>query len=177
MDFTYTFNRGVFLNAYRFAFWRPWRKVILAGLGAIALLEVCLLSLDVMDGIAKGDMVTGTLTREPADTSLVVLAAVVFIALAMLIGPWLRALLLYRRNPVQGATIHVSLTAERVEARIEGVGRSAFNWRYYSHWRESRHVFLVFLRAGGFQFLPKDCLSSEQQSELRTLLAGSLPKR
>jgi hypothetical protein len=64
-----------------------------------------------------------------------------------------------------------------MEIRVGSTGVSRFNWSLYKFWREGKNVFIVELRSGQYQCLPKRGLSEAQREELRGILTAALPKK
>jgi hypothetical protein len=83
----------------------------------------------------------------------------------------------YRKDPIQQGEIAVQLRPEGVSEKSSMGSNSSYPWTVCSHWRESKRVIILMLQSGIFFIFPKTCLSTEQQSELRSILAAALPKK
>jgi len=59
-----------------------------------------------------------------------------------------------------------------------GEGSYGFSrWADFSHWRESGRMFIVVYPTGIYCMIPKSAVTSEEQNEVRNILATALPKK
>jgi hypothetical protein len=94
--------------------------------------------------------------------------AVVFVALAVA-APHIRA----RRGILRPVTW--IFTDDNVQQTTD-VSSATLRWEAFIRSRETRDVFLLFVQKGMAQFVPKRALSSEQEIELRCLIAAHVKK-
>ena len=100
--------------------------------------------------------------------------------LLCLLGFWMYIPYLVRRiyrtrTNQQGEAVN-ELTAKGVSKKSAEGSLLYFPWAVCSRWRESRRVIIVIAQFGICLVYPKACLTTDQQEELRSILASHLPK-
>jgi hypothetical protein len=83
----------------------------------------------------------------------------------------------YRKDPSQRGENVVQLGPNGLSEVSSTGSTSSRAWTVCSCWRESKRVIVLKTQSGIFYIFPKACLSTEQQNELRGILAVALPKK
>jgi hypothetical protein len=76
----------------------------------------------------------------------------------------------------QGEAVN-ELTSNGVSKKSSEGSLLYFPWTVCSGWRESQRVIIVVAEFGICLVYPKACLTTDQQNELRGILAAALPKK
>ena len=176
MKFSYRVNERMYLEAFNLRFWKLRVKVIFGVLVVIALLEILILSLAILEGLSTGIGLLQTIQGDSQRSSLLLLILIFFVAGFVLLFPRWRVSRIYRRNPARDGIFTASATPEHLEVTLEATGASCFKWSFYKYWKEGKNVIILATHSGQCQVLPKAGLSDAQQNELRGILAAALPK-
>jgi hypothetical protein len=177
MEFTYKISKQLCLDASRFHFWRPWRKIAVACLLAYALLQIIIVSQAIRDGYLEGNSIFETLRAEPAFSNLFLLGFLILCCFIIFMSPRWSAARMYRNHPSTDGVVNVSITLEHVDVRLGNGVISCYTWPFYKYWREGKKFVSLRLKTGHFQFLPTTVLTDAQRDELHSILAASLPKK
>jgi len=81
-----------------------------------------------------------------------------------------------RRIPDLQGEIVLVLSPEGIESRFT-TGRSQLQWRAYTKYKETAHMFVLNTPSSGSKFIPKRVMSPQQLEELRGLLRAQIPSR
>lgn len=109
------------------------------------------------------------------------LAGWIWLAISVAIGvavyevPQIQARRALASNPSASGEIVLSLSDAGLNVAF-ATGTSQLEWRAYTKYRESDHVFLLFSGSGRSTFIPKRVMSPEQIQELRNLLRDRIPR-
>jgi hypothetical protein len=82
---------------------------------------------------------------------------------------------LQRRPDLQGEIVLLLIPAG-IEVTF-ATGKSQLQWRAYTKFRETPHLFVLTASASGSRFIPKRVMSSQQMEELRGLLRAQIPSK
>jgi YcxB-like protein len=81
-----------------------------------------------------------------------------------------------RRRPDLQGEIVLLLTPAGIEVTF-ATGKSQLQWRAYSKYRETAHLFVLSTTSAGSRFIPKRVMSPQQLEELRGLLRTQIPSK
>jgi YcxB-like protein len=103
-------------------------------------------------------------------------AAIVVVFWTILVRVMLHVMLTrrYRESGLSGKDVANVITAEGLQVTPSKLAPEPTPWINFRYWRESGEIFVVSANSKEYCVLPKSALSSEQQKELRTLLAIAL---
>jgi hypothetical protein len=79
-----------------------------------------------------------------------------------------------RRRPDLQGEIVLLLGPAGIEVTF-ATGKSQLQWRAYSKYRETAHLFVLTASSSGSRFIPKRAMSPQQVEELRSLLRAQIP--
>ena len=79
-----------------------------------------------------------------------------------------------RRNPSLLGEIVLVLSDEGTEVTFP-TGKSQWQWRAYTKYKETQHLFILYMSPVRSFFIPKRILSPQQLEELRSLLKLRIP--
>jgi YcxB-like protein len=82
---------------------------------------------------------------------------------------------LRRRPDLQGEII-LRLSPEGIEITF-ATGKSQLQWRAYSKYKETAHLFVLTASSSGSRFIPKRVMSPQQLEEMRALLRAQIPSK
>ena len=105
--------------------------------------------------------------------------AVVFSIWALLfnvVSPY-RVRRYYRKEPIAHAELTTEITSDGFSQTSSAGSNTTIQWSMFKCWKESKTVFICLLTNIQYVVIPKHALSSDQQTDLRTLLAQVLPKK
>jgi hypothetical protein len=81
-----------------------------------------------------------------------------------------------RRRPDLQQEVVLLLSPEGIEVRF-ATGKSQLQWRAYSKYKETAHLFVLTASSSGSRFIPKRVMSPQQLEELRGLLRAQIPSK
>jgi hypothetical protein len=81
-----------------------------------------------------------------------------------------------RRRPDLQGEIVLLLSPAGIEVTF-ATGKSQLQWRAYSKYRETAHLFVLTASPNGSRFIPKRVMSRQQLEELRGLLRAQIPSK
>ena len=81
-----------------------------------------------------------------------------------------------RRRPDLQGEIVLFLSPEGIEVTF-ATGKSQLQWRAYSKYRETAHLFVLTASSSGSRFIPKRVMSPQQLEEMRGLLRTQIPSK
>ena len=79
-----------------------------------------------------------------------------------------------RRNPSLVGEVVLVFTDEGTEFTF-ATGKSQLQWRAYTKYKETRHLFVLYMSSARSTFIPKRVLSPQHLEELRNLLKSRIP--
>jgi len=79
-----------------------------------------------------------------------------------------------RRRPDLQGEIVLLLSPAGIEVTF-ATGKSQLQWRAYSEYKETAHLFVLTASSSGSRFIPKRVMSRQQLDELRGLLRAQIP--
>jgi len=83
----------------------------------------------------------------------------------------------FRQSKVFHGEILNEVTAEGLWQKTSSGSYGFSKWQDLSYWRESEEIIVVVYPSDVFCILPKASLSSDEQAELRDILAKALPQK
>lgn len=81
-----------------------------------------------------------------------------------------------RRRPDLQGEIVLLLGPEGIEVTF-ATGKSQVQWRAYTKYKETAHLFVLTASSSGSRFIPKKVMSPQQLEELRGLLRAQIPSK
>jgi hypothetical protein len=177
MEFSYRITNSEVREAVWLHFWNLSRKLLVGALTLITLGDIFLIYSGVKSEVAYGEGVLQALTSDSSIGQLEIFFLLIAVfAVFFVVLPW-RAVRRFRKFPGSDGDLHATVTLEQLEVRVAAAGSSCFTWPLYKFWREGKKVFIVVIRSGQYQLLPKVGLTQDQRDELRSILAAALPQK
>ncbi len=174
MEFSYRLTWQIWRDAQRLRYWTTIRKITVAMFLFLSVIIAVFIVVNARENPCECPHFWDYLS----DDWPLVLLLLLLLALpsAAFVLPHIIAARSFPQLPGKDEDTRVSVNAEMLEVEIPNVGRSSFKWSLYNKWREGRATFLLKLRTGQAQFLPKATLTAEQIAELRSILSKALPR-
>ncbi|MGP0019148.1 MAG: YcxB family protein [Candidatus Sulfotelmatobacter sp.] len=111
-----------------------------------------------------------------AEVGWVWLAITALLGVAVYAVPPIRIRRELRRRPDLQGEIVLLLSPEGIESTF-ATGRSQLQWRAYTKYKETAHLFVLNTSSSGSRCIPKRVMSPQQLEELRGLLRAQIPSR
>jgi hypothetical protein len=159
MELRYKYTDEDALNAYRTSSKQPWTMFLF----------ILFLALMFLVGIY---LVNHDLTT----IGWIWLATSAGIGIAVYEVPRFQIRRAMRRNPSMEGEIVLRLNDEGIEA-IFSTGKSQLQWRAYTKYKETAHLFALCMSPGRSMSIPKRVMSPQQVEELRGLLSERIPSK
>lgn len=84
---------------------------------------------------------------------------------------------LYKRDPLMQGQFTVNLTSPSISFQNSACYSAKLDWSLFESWREGKSVVALIHKSGTYSVLGIGGLSDGQKSELRGILAASLPQK
>jgi YcxB-like protein len=157
MELRYRFTDEDALNAYRIRSKQPWTMFLF----------LLLLALMFLVGIFL-------INHELAAIGWLWLTLSAALGIAVYEVPRFQIRRAMRGNPSMQGEIVLRLSDEGTEFTY-ATGKSQLQWRAYTKYKETTHLFVLYVSTSGSTFIPKRAMSPQQIKDLRSLLNARIP--